>query len=564
MVKAKKQPKALHPAEQYAHDVISKKIPACKNIIKACKRYFDDIKNAKQLGIVHIPEKAQIYIDFIELMPLTKGKDARKPLVLQPWQQFIIWNIYGWFDTTTGYRRFAKATISVPKKNGKTELIAAIANAHLVLDNEYGAEIYMAATSRDQAKICFKAAKTMVELCQPLSEYLTPLKTGVFYEKNNSSIKVISSEAGGIEGGGASLAIYDEEHEQADTELKDNLKTGQAGKDDALFISISTSGVDKNKPYYQHIQDSERVLNGIISEDDHFILLYGVDKSDDWRTEKALIKANPNWGISVVPHRVLASQKSAINKPGEQLSFKVKHLNMWTDTAKTWISHEKWMENASTTLKLSDFAGRKVWLGLDLARSRDFCALAILFPDDNGKLFHCFFKYYIPSESADERTKRDNINIQQWHDQGYITITDGNVADYDFIEADILEIYKTFKLQSCAYDPAMAPQLATSLSSKGVPMYKYSQGILNISVAAKTFEKLVLEKKFIHENNPVTNWMLNNVYLYTDAKGNIQPHKGKSAGKIDGVYAILDAVGEYSTDMADEQKEVNNTGYREL
>jgi phage terminase large subunit-like protein len=554
----------LHPAEQYADDVIAGRIPACKNIIKACERYVNDKKNAKKLGIEFRPHAAQAYIDLIEIFPLTKGKDAGKPLKLEPWQQFIVWNVYGWYNVATGYRRFTKATISVPKKNGKTELIAAIANAHLILDNEYGAEIYMAATARDQAKICFKAAKTMVELCPPLQEYLQPLKTGIFYGKNNSSIKYISSEAGTIEGGGASLVVYDEEHEQVDTELKDNLMTGQAAKVDPLFFSISTSGLDKTKPYYQHVRDSEKVLHGIVNEPDHFILLYGLDEGDDWRTVESLQKANPNWGVSVVPHTVIAAQQEAISKPSKQVSFKVKHLNVWTDTAKTWISHDTWMKNETKGVKLEDFAGKPVWLGLDLARSADFSALSILVPHESGKEFTCFWKFYIPSESADERTKRDNINIKLWEQQGYITITDGNVADYDYIERDIMQIFKKFTVRSLAYDPAMSSQLVTSLSGQGVPVSKYVQGIMNMSPPSKEFEKLVLGQKFHHNNNPVMNWMLSNVYLYVDANENIKPHRGKSSNKIDGVVSALNALGEYMTDTAETQQKTNNVGIREF
>lgn len=552
----------LHPAEQYARQVVDGNIPACKNIVKACKRYFADIRNAKKLGIEHRADAAQIYIDFIQLMPLTKGKDAGSLFKLEHWQQFIVWNIYGWYNVRTGYRRYTKATISVPKKNGKTELIAAIANAHLVLDNEYGAEIYMAATARDQAKICFKSAKTMVEICPHLKGMLQPLKTGIFYPANNSSIKAISSEAGTIEGGGASLVVYDEEHEQADTELKDNLMTGQAGKVDPLFVSISTSGLDKNKPYYQHIKDCEKVLDNIITEPDHFILLYGIDAKDDWRTEAALIKANPNWGVSVVPHKVLSEQADAINKPGKQVSFKTKHLNVWTDTARTWISHDTWMQNAQPKLNISDFYGQKAWLGLDLASSLDFSALAIIFPNERGDQFTSFWYFYIPEDKADERSKKDNLNFAMWSEQGYINITDGSVTDYDYIENDIIELAKNIKIQSCAYDPANSSQLVTRLLSKGIPMSKYSQGIMNMSAPAKQFEKLVTEKKFTHNNNPVANWMLSNVYLYVDANENIKPHKGKSANKIDGIVASLNAIGEYMTDKADEQQNtIQNFSY---
>lgn len=555
-----------HPAEQYAHDVVKGIIPSNNWLFKSCQRYIDDLKNAKLNGWYFDADEAQRYIDFIQEMPLTKGELAGTKLQLQPWQQFLVWNIYGWKLAKNGYRRFSKATISVPKKNGKTELIAAIAIAHLVLDDEFGAEIYMAATSRNQAKICFKAAQTMVQLTPDLNNsVLQPLKTGIFYTANNSSIAPISSEAGGIEGGGTSLAVYDEEHEQKETSLKDNIMTGQAAKPQGLFISISTSGVDKNRPYYDHIKDCYKVLSGTIKEENHFILIYGVDETDDWKTKEALIKANPNWGISVYSDKVIADQLDAINTPRKQVSFKTKHLNIWTDAEKTWIPNEKWTANARH-ITIDQYAALECYAGLDLSSSLDFTALAITFIDEG--IFYNFWKYYIPEESSDKRTSKDNINIRLWQDLGYITITPGNVVDYEYIQADIIGLSQKINFKAISYDPYNSSQLVTNLISEGLPMNKFPQGINYMSAPTKMFEKLVTSNKYLHDGNKVTEWMLSNVVIITDPNENIKPHKGKSANKIDGIVASINALGGYmqaQMEQAEGGKSVyESRGVREL
>lgn len=565
--------KQLHIAEKYAKDVLSGKILSSQYVKKACQRYFDDLKASPKSGFYFDQEDAQRYIDFIEYLPMTKGKDfAGKPLKLSPWQQFIIWNVYGWKKVANDKRRFNNVTICVPKKNGKTELIAAISIAHLVLDDEFGAEIYMAATAREQAKICFKAAQTMVQLTPELYKaprksvgILEPLKSAIVYAANNSSIKHISSESGPIEGGGASLVIYDEEHEQTDTELKDNLKTGQAAKPDSLFISISTAGVDKNRPYYTHVKDCLQVLDGLMSEEDHFILIYGVDPDDDWREPKTLEKANPNWGVSVIPDKVIASQQSAIQKPREQVSFKTKHLNIWTDAAKTWIPNEKWIAN-KRDINIESFYGKNCWAGIDLASSRDFTALALTFEQED--YFYTFWRYWIPEESMEERSRRDNINFRLWEQEGYITITPGNVVDYKYIEKDILELNKKVKFNKISYDPHNSSELVTNLTNEGLPMMGFPQGITYMSQPTKEFEKLVLDQKYLHDGNKVTTWMLSNVVIVSNPNEDIKPSKNKSANKIDGIFAAINAKGGYLNEKfesAKKGKSVYETrGLREL
>jgi len=327
-------------ADQYATDIISGKILACNETILACDRYFEDLKTNKEYTFNAI--KAQAYIDFIQILSLTKGAWAGKPFILEPWQVFICWNIFGW-ENKKGKRRYTEATIHVPKKNGKTELAAAIAITCALLDAEYGGQIYMAATAREQASLCFETAKEMVKLTPAIQKYFKVSQHAVYVEKLASSIKAISSEASTAEGKGANCVIFDEEHEQKTNQLRNNLKSGMAAREQPLFISISTAGNDRNKPYYKHIDKCKKILQGVFSDPRHFIMIFTADQDDDWKQVSTWKKANPNYGKSLKSDFLKSEFQNVLNAPSEQPAFKTKHLNITSDTYNTWIAHEKWM-----------------------------------------------------------------------------------------------------------------------------------------------------------------------------------------------------------------------------
>lgn len=541
----------LSIADKYAKDVVNGKLAAPLYIIKACERYFAELKtqNTKDFPYYFDKEVAEAYIGFIQLARLTKGEWARKHLELQPFQNFMLWNIFGW-RTKENKRRFTEVTYHVPKKNAKTELAAVIALACALLDNEYSGQIYMAATAQHQARLCFDTAKTMVKLTPEFAKHFQLLANSIYYKKLNTAIKAISSEAGGIEGAGSSCVIFDEEHEQLTNQLRDNLITGMAARSQPLFISISTAGNDRSRPYYQHIVNCKAVLNGISSDPRHFMMIYCPDENDEWNDPKVWEKVNPMFGISVKKEFIENQYIQAVNSPSKQQSFKTKHLNITSDALSVWIPHETWMRG-NQDIKIEGYYGRECWCGLDLASHMDFTALAILIPD--GDKFVLFHKFWIP-EIMDKRTDADKQKFRNWSKMGFITLTDGNVTDYDVVENDILELAKNFNIKKCGYDDSNASQLVTNLQNEAVTMEVFSQGMKSMSPNIKSFEKLVAEDKIIHPGNSVMSWMMGNALIIRDGNDNIRVDRGKSTDKVDGVLATMDALGVYSRDMANEEQ----------
>ena len=537
--------KKLSIYDQYAHDVISGKKLSCKWEKLACERYFSDLKSQKEFYFD--AEQAEIRIKFIQLLSFSKKEWAGKPFLLEPWEQFIIANIFGWRKVKDGSRRFEDATINIPKKNGKTELAAAIAITVSYVDQMVNGEVYMAATAREQAGICLKAAKDMIKFSGHVKPVFEILAHHIVVKGTGTFIKAVSSEASTAEGKGASCVILDEEHEQKTNLLRDNLKSGMAASANPLFISISTAGTNRTSPYYTHIKICKEILEKIKTDENHFIIIYGADEDDNWEDEKVWIKANPNYGISVKKDFLRKQHTNTVNEPSTQPNFKTKHLNIWTDTYTTWIAHEIWMKG-KRDIKIEDYYGRECWCGLDLASSMDFTALSILFPENDG--YTLFYKFWIPEVMAGKRSEADKLHFNSWSKQGFITLTDGNVTDYDIVQRDIVELSSKFNIKKIGYDDKNASQLVTNLMNNSVEMEVFSQNMQSMSPNIKDFERKVHDFKVNHDGNPVMSWMLGNALLVRDGNDNKRIDRGKSTDKVDGVLATLDALGVYNRDMA--------------
>ena len=493
--------------------------------------------------------EANRYISFIEVLRLTKGEWAGKNFKLENWQAFIVAMIFGWRIKANNTRRFTEVTINVPKKNGKTELAAALCLACAVLDNDYGFQIYMAATARDQARLCFETAKQMIKLTPELIEanIFEPLAHSIYCGMFGGAIKAISSEAGGIEGAGASVVIFDEEHLQPTNELRDNLRSGMAARQQPLFISISTAGSDKNKPYYNHLKVCKNILNGVAINDRHLVVIYAADEKADWENPKTWQQANPNYGISVREDFLKQQYTDAKNEPFKQPNFITKHLNIWADSESTWIDSKHWLSLAHNK-QLEEFEGNEIYIGLDLGTTGDFSAAIILIVEDDK--FYFFTRFWIPDDMAGKRTKIDQLNFRQYARQGYITLTDGNATDYNQIEHDIVELSKRFEIKSLAYDKAFASMLVTRLTNDyDITCNPISQSATALTEPTKKLHELIMDKKIYHDNNPVMAWMVGNVQIYlNDANNNMKVHKGKSKNKVDGVSALVNAIADYMID----------------
>jgi phage terminase large subunit-like protein len=535
--------------ERYISNIKGGKVNHGEWLIKLVDWHLSEIDKSEKY--IFDKEQANKYINFIEKLEFTQGKWAGNKFNLEDWQAFFISMVFGWVHQNSGLRRFKQVTLNVPKKNGKTELGAAIAIATSFLDADERGQIFMAATTQDQAKICFDAAKAIVTRIKPLSARYIMREHRLIVNRNQTYIRYISSEADATEGKGASVVIFDEEHLQKDNELRDNLKSGMGAREQPLFISISTAGTDKSLPYFKHLETCKKILNGILEDETHLILIYSAPDVErvDWENKEVWQIANPNWGVSVIEENFLADYIEAKNDPSKQPNFITKKLNIWADSERTWIDHKHWI-SLSHNYKLEDFDGEECYLGLDLGQTGDFAALSIMFIKDNQ--YFTFTRFWIPEEMAGKRTKADGLKFKDWARQGFIKLTDGNSTDFTLIEDDIVNLSSRFTIISLAYDKAFASMLITRLINEwGVECKPFGQGVANVTGPTKQLHEWILTKQFFHDNNPVMNWMVSNVYMYTDdANGNMKPHKGKSKNKIDGVTALINAVGDYLIDYS--------------
>lgn len=527
----------------YLENILTGKVNHGKHIKMLCEQIKADLDNT-DLPYYFDYETADKFIRFIEHLSLTESEWAGKPFLLENWQAFAVANIFGWKHKETGVRRYDEVTIHIPKKNGKTALAAVIAIAYAFLEKEdYAGQIYMAATNREQANICFRAVKRTIDLTKGLGNYFKVMQYAVINKSNQTNIKALSGDAPSVEGFGSSLVIFDEYHLQRDDELKENLITGQAARKGALFISISTAGTDKTSPYFRHIKACKNILNGFSDVTSHLVIIYEAD-TNNWRKESTWKQANPNYGISVLPEKMQKEFKEALEQSHKQPSFITKHLNIWADSSKTWIDSKKW-EALARPLNLADYYGSEAFIGIDGAVSGDFSAVCIAIPDSKRENVKLFFKYYIPEEMAEKRSRADGLKFKQWEQEGLITLTEGDATDLNVIIRDIVSICSKFDYKPIAYDTAWLTLFATTLyNDYNIEMKPFSQSVFKQVIPTNQFYEWVMKGNIEHDGNPITAWMLSNVEMRKpDDNGNTKISKGKSKNKIDGIAAAINAIG---------------------
>ena len=499
------------------------------------KYYYDD-------------DAAQRVINFIEkYITHVKGELAGKPFILEEWQkEQIIKPLFGMKNKKTGLRQYRTAYIEIPRKNGKSNLCAAIGLYLMFADNELGAEIYSAAGDRQQAGIVFDIAKQMIGNNPTLRKIAKVFRNSITLEKHGNSYKAISADAYTKHGFNSHGIIFDELHTQPNRELWDVLTTSTGSRTQPLVLSITTAGYDKNSICYEIHSYAKQLLEGVIEDETFLPLIYSADEDDDWTKETTWEKANPGFG-SIIRNEYLenACQKAS-NIPAYENTFKRLHLNIWTTSESKWISDHKWNECNIFKIVEDDFLNEECFAGLDLASVQDITALVLVF-ENEGKV-NVIPYFWIPEETAVERSKKAKVPYLTWIKQGYIETTPGNVTDYDYIRAKINELGGKFVIKSCAFDRWNSSQLVNNLMDDGCNMSPFGQGYASMSAPTKQLEKMVLSKEINHGGNPVLRWMCNNIQLQQDPAGNIKFNKSKSTEKIDGMIALVMALGEMMTD----------------
>lgn len=533
----------LNKSDRYIENIITGKVYHGKYVLRAIKNLENDKLNSDLW--VYNSKIADKYIRFIENLVFTEGEKKGHNIDLEDWQAFYISQIFGWVSKTDETRRrFIETTLCVPRKNGKSTLIGIIALACAYLDDEARGQIYMAATSQKQARLCFDSAWYAVKQTKGLSSRISVSAHNLLVNKNQTYIRYISSEAGGIEGTNPSVAVLDEEHLATDNLLREALRLGMGSRKNPLFISISTAGTDKNGPYYKHLKICKKFIDGIIPNDRHFAIIYEPDSNMDWRLESTWKVANPNWGVSIDPDLFRQDFVEATNEASKQPMFVTKRLNIWADSAKTWIDAKRW-DNLGSDVRIEDYYGKEAYIGLDLGATGDFSAMAIMIPNDDRTKMTLFMKFYIPSDMAEKRTRADQINFIQWAREGWITLTDGDATDYNVIKEDMVKYCSKFQYKPIAYDKALASMFMVQLMNDyQIQVESYSQSVGSVTGPTKQFYEWIMNGTIQHDNNPVMAWMVSNVEVYQDdANGNYKIHKGKSKNKVDGPCAVVNSIG---------------------
>lgn len=548
-------------AERYISGVISWKIPACKWVKLACERHNRDMAAAKsgKFRYVFDRKKANRACAFLEMLPHTKGKWAlpdpktrkMQTMKLEPWQKFVVCSIFGWVNTKTGKRRFHKARLYIPRKNGKSFFGAGIGLYMLCLDGEAGAEVYSGATSEKQAWEVFGPARQMALRFEALTKHLgvTVNAQSLVRESDNSKFLPVIGKPG--DGASPHCAIIDEYHEHKTSELIDTMETGMGAREQPLSLVISTAGADVSGPCREDWKNCERILEntGGFEDDTTFCVIWTTDANDQWDTEAALIKANPNWGVSINSERILAELAVARQSARKQSAYKTKYLNQWVSAKDGFFNVAEW---AALERKITreDYKEMPCYLAGDLASKHDLVALMQLFclPD---KRFAIFGKYYITEAALD---LPENQHYRNWHLQGHLEVAGEDVTDLDAFKDDALRLASDYQVEEFPFDPNRAWGVFPALQREGLPVVEYRNTVLTMSEPMKELDALIRSGRIIHDGDPVLAWAIGNVTGRYDKKDNVFPNKEAPQNKIDPVIGLLMALGRAMTRQGDETR----------
>ncbi|WP_373898836.1 terminase large subunit [Haloimpatiens sp. FM7315] len=488
--------------------------------------------------------KAERAVRFINNLKHTKGVWHGVPFDLLPWQDKIITDIFGTVKDN-GFRQYNTAYVEIPKKNGKSEIAAAVALYLTCADNEWGAEVYGCAADRAQASIVFDVAVDMVDQCPALKKRIKPIisQKRLVYMPTGSYYQVLSSEAFSKHGLNVHGVIFDELHAQPNRELFDVMTKGSGdARMQPLFFLITTAGTDRNSICYEVHQKAEDILRGKKNDPTFYPVIYGTKDEEDWSLEENWYKANPSLGHTIPIEKVRDAFNSAKENPAEENIFRQLRLNQWVKQSVRWMPMDIW-DKCSFEVNPEKLKGRECYGGLDLSSTNDITAFVLIFPptaeDDK---YYVLPYFWIPEENLKLRVRRDHVPYDVWAKQGFLKTTEGNVIHYGFIESFIEDLGKKYNIKQIAFDRWGAVQMVQNLEGLGFTVVPFGQGYKDMSPPTKELMKVTLEQKIAHGGHPVLSWMMDNVYVRTDPAGNIKPDKEKSTEKIDGVVALIMAL----------------------
>lgn len=529
---------------EYALNVTTGKLSACVYVQQSCQRFLNDLANTELVWRFDV-EKVEHVCRFIELLPHTQGKwaAARQRITLEPFQIFIVANLFGWCDAD-GRRRYRYAYIEMPRKNGKSTLLAAIGLYCGFIEGEQGAQVYSAATTRDQARIVWEEAQRMVNRL-PKLQAAFEIKTGqhsIFSLTSASCFKALSRDQGGNQDGlNVHCALVDELHAHKSSEMLDVLESATGAREQPIVVMITTAGFDLHGVCYRERQTVIDLLSGKITHDRYFGIIYTIDDGDDWTDPAVWRKANPNYGLSVSEDALAAACEKAKVQPTAQTNFLTKHLCVWVNARSAWMDMQLWAACGDKYLSPQQFTDCPLFIGLDLASKSDLAGKVKVFlrPIDGVQHYYIFSDQYINEDTAELPNNRQYL---AWARDGFLTLTPGNVTDFGQIEQDILEEYSQFDLREVGFDPFNAVYIAQRLQAADIVTVEIPQQVRFLSEPMKWIDVLVRAGRLHHNGDPVLSWAMSNVTVKPDANDNIFPRKDAPENKIDPAVALINAM----------------------
>jgi len=543
-------PPKASPITAYAEAVTRGEIVTGRLVRLACERHLRDLQTADERGLWFDDEAAEHTLRFFGFLRHSKGEWAGEPFKLEPWQQFIIGVLFGW-KRADGTRRFRTAFVEVARKNGKSTISAGVGLYLAFADDEPGAEVYVAACKRDQAKIVWGEARRMVQQSPALKRRVTVFVGNLHIAGTASKFEPLGADSDSMDGLNVHGNIIDELHAHKTRTMWDVLQTATGSRRQPLTFVITTAGYDRHSICWEQHDYGIKVLEGIIEDDTFFSYIAALDEGDDWKDRSVWVKANPNLGVSVKVESIEQDCAKAEQVPGEQNAFRRLRLDEWTEQASRWIDMEVY-DKGSVPVDPDALLGHSCFAGLDLASVRDVTAFILWFADDEGGVDVLPF-FWIPDEGMRQRSERDRVPYDVWVREGYMEVTEGNITDYDVIRERIKGLGDQYNIREIAYDRWGATQLVTQLTEDGATCVPMGQGFASLSAPTKELEKLLLAGKFRHGGHPVLRWMFSNVAIQQDSAGNMKPAKDKSFEKIDGVMATVMACGRAMVAPAEEE-----------
>ncbi len=558
---------------QYAERVLSGEIVAGELVRLSCQRFLNDLEHGPERGVYFSEDRAQHILDFYNFVPHVKGALAGKPIELMAWDIFILINLFGFviplIDEMTGeqmfdddgdaimVRRFRTAYNEVARKNAKSTLSSGIGLYMTGADGEGGAEVYSAATTRDQARIVFDDAKNMIKKApRSLGRLFGHVKLNIHQERTASKFEPLSSDANNLDGLNIHCGIVDELHAHRTRDVWDVLETATGARLQSLLFAITTAGSNKEGICFEQRDYAIKVLRGVVDDDTYFAVIYTLDEDDDPFDEKNWPKANPGLGICKRWDDMRRLAKKAKEQIAARPNFFTKHLNIWVTAESAWMDMDRWGKCGDIAPD-EELVNWPLWVGIDLANKIDICAAVKTWLAPNGHT-HTKSKFWLPEGRLETAPKHISELYRKWADAGYLDLTDGDVIDHGYIKAEVEAWVKGESLKEIAFDPWSATQFSLALAEEGLPLVEVAQTVKNLSESMKSVQADVYGSKIHHDGNPVMTWMMSNVTVKPDKNDNVFPNKSTPENKIDGPVALFTAKSRLLVNGGDDKQDLTD------